>query len=446
METKQNRLSTFFIIWIGQLVSLLGTKMTRFALLIWVYQQTGQATTMALLGFFGWGATALVSPFAGYWVDKWDKRRVMLWSDFGAGIMTIAVLIMMSQGGLHLWHLYLAMAVTGALDAFQFPAYLTSTSVLVPKQHYGRINGLRSLGVAVADVLAPVFAGALLFFIGVQGIMLLDVVTFLFAVLTLTFIFVPNPEPQPIEDEGETFFQQVTFGFRYIWRYRGLFWLMMVMVFINLFAAFTYYGIFPAMILARTGGNTLALSTVEAALGVGGIVGGILMSIWGGPKRKIHGVLAYTGFSFLVGDFLFGIGRTVPVWVIAGISAAAFIPFIVGSSTAIWQVKVPPHIQGRVLNAQYALRQLMHPIGYLAGGLLADYVFEPAMLPEGILAPIFGSIVGTGAGAGMAVMFLLTGIGGVIVGFGGYLIPALRNVETDLPDHDIQNEAVAQTT
>jgi biopolymer transport protein ExbB/TolQ len=108
MKTKSNGLATFFIIWIGQLVSLLGTKMTRFALLIWIYQETGQATAIALLGFFGWGAAALCSPFAGYWVDKWDKRRVMLWSDFGAGIMTIFILIVMSQSELHLWHLYLA--------------------------------------------------------------------------------------------------------------------------------------------------------------------------------------------------------------------------------------------------------------------------------------------------------------------------------------------------
>lgn len=445
MKTKHKGLTTFFIIWIGQLVSLLGTKMTRFALLIWVYQETGQATTMALLGVFGWGAAALMGPIAGYWVDKWDKRRVMLWSDFGAGLTTVFILILMAQGELQLWHLYLSMALTGFLDAFQFPAYMTATSVLVPKQHYGRTSGMRSLGASVADVVAPMIAGVLLFFIGVQGVMLIDVVTFLFAVLTLTFIYIPNPEPQPIEDEGETFWQQITFGFRYIWRTPGLFGLMLVMVIINLLAALTYFGIFPAMILARTGGSELALSMVQASLGIGGIVGGLLMSLWGGPKRKIHGVLLYTALSFIAGDFLFAIGRTTLVWVVAGIGAAAFIPFIVGCSVAIWQAKVPPHIQGRVMNAQYTLRELMHPIGYLAGGLLADFVFEPAMMPNGILAPLLGGIVGTGPGAGMAVMFLLTGIGGVLTGFGGYLFVSLRNVETDLPDHDTQVELAPQT-
>jgi hypothetical protein len=288
-------------------------------------------------------------------------------------------------------------------------------------------------------------AGVLLVFIGVTGVMLIDVVTFLFAVITLTFIFIPNPVFQPMEDEGETFWQQATFGFRYIWKHQGLFGLMLVMMIINLFAALTYFGIFPAMILARTGGDGFALASVEAALGVGGIMGGILMSVWGGPKRKIHGVLAYTALSFLLGDFLFGIGRTVPVWIVAAIGAAAFIPFITGCGTAIWQTKVPPHMQGRVMNAQYALRHIMFPLGYIAGGLLADYVFEPAMMPGGLLAPILGGLVGTGAGAGMAVMFLLTGLGGTLTGLGGYLFPALRNVESDLPDYDEQAVAVPQT-
>lgn len=445
MKLKNNGTITFFIIWIGQLVSILGTKMTRFALLIWVYQETGQATAMALLGFFGWGATALISPFAGHWVDKWDKRRVMLWADFGAGMITVVLLVIQAQGDLQLWHLYGMQALVGALDAFQFPAYFASTTVLIPKEHYGRINGMRSLAQFTAEILAPIFAGALLYFIGVMGIMLIDVATFLFAVLTLTFIVIPNPNPVPVEDEGETFWQQVTFGFRYIKRHDGLFGLMIVMTLINFFAALTYFGVFPAMVLARTGGNQLALSSVEAALGAGGIIGAILMSVWGGPKRKIHGVLGFTALSFIAGDFLFGIGRTVPVWVFSGIAAAGFIPFITGCSAAIWQTKVPPHLQGRVMNAQYALRELMHPIGYIAGGLLADFVFEPAMMPGGVLAPILGGLVGTGAGAGMAVMFLMTGVGGVLTGFGGYFFPALRNVERDLPDYDMQPEIVPQT-
>lgn len=432
---KKKSLTTFLIIWFGQLVSLLGTKMTSFALLIWVYQETGQATSMALLGFFTFGSMVLMSPIGGYWTDRLDRRRVMLWSDLGAGFVTIFTLLLISTGELQLWHLYLGATFTGVFSAFQTPAYTAATTMLIPKKHYTRVNGMRSLALGTADIIAPMIAGAVVVFIGVQGVMLIDTVTFLFAVMTLLFIRIPDPEPEP-DNEDESLWDKLTVGFRYVLQHDGLIGLLIVMSIINLLAALTYYGVFPAMILARTGGNELALGYVQASLGAGGVIGAILMTIWGGPKRKIHGVLAFTGISFLLGDFLFGIAQTLPIWIFAGIMAASFIPFITGCNTAIWQSKVPPHLQGRVLNVQYAVRMAMTPIGFIAGGLLADFVFEPAMMPSGWMSPAFAWIVGTGEGAGMGVMFIITGILGVIVGFGGYLFPALRNVETNMPDAD----------
>jgi MFS transporter, DHA3 family, macrolide efflux protein len=360
---KTNHQSTFFIIWFGQLLSMLGTRMTRFALLIWIYQQTGEATSMALLGFFSFGAMVLASPFAGYWVDKLDRRRLMLWADFGAGVVTVATLVLVTQGKLELWHLYLGQGIVGVLDAFHTPAYTASISLLVPKEQYGRVSGLRSLGASTGEVLAPMLAGAAVVWVGIEGVMFFDVISFLFAVLCLTFITIPKPEAASNEETGESFWQQVSFGYRYIFKRKGLVGLLLAMSAINLLAALTYYGIFPAMVLARSGGDSLALGAVEAALGIGGVIGGILMSIWGGPKRKIHGVLAFTGLSFLLGDFLFGVGRSTPVWVVAGIAASAFIPFIVGCNMAIWQAKVPANLQGRVLNVQYAIRYATIPIG-----------------------------------------------------------------------------------
>jgi MFS transporter, DHA3 family, macrolide efflux protein len=432
-KTKNQSPKTFFVIWFGQLLSMLGTNMTRFALLIWIYQKTGEATTMALLGFFSFGAMVLASPVAGYWVDKLDRRRLILWSDFGAGLVTVAFLVLASQDQLQLWHLYLGQAMVGVLDAFHTPAYTASISLLVPKEQYGRVSGLRSLAQSVGEVLAPMLAGAAVVWVGIEGVMFFDVISFLFAVISLTFITIPNPEASS-EETGESFWQQLSFGYRYIFQRKGLVGLLITMSLISLFASLTYYGIFPAMVLARSGGDSLALGAVEAALGVGGIIGGILMSVWGGPKRKIHGVLAFTGLSFLLGDLLFGVGRTTLVWVIAGVAAAAFIPFIVGCNMAIWQAKVPANLQGRVLNVQYAIRYATIPIGYLCGGLLADHVFEPAMAVKGWLAPYFGWLVGTGPGAGMGLMFIFTFLGGILVGFGGYAFASLRNVERDLPD------------
>jgi DHA3 family macrolide efflux protein-like MFS transporter len=180
----------------------------------------------------------------------------------------------------------------------------------------------------------------------------------------------------------------------------------------------------------------LALSTVQAVLGVGGLVGALILSLWGGPKKRIHGFLLFTALSFMLGDSMFALGRSLPAWIIGGFISSIFIPFIGGSSMAIWMSKVPLDMQGRVLSVRSMGHYLMIPFGYVAGGFLADKVFEPAMQAGGSLAPIFGSLVGTGPGAGMGLMFMFTFITGTLVSLGGYFFRSIRNVEADLPDHD----------
>lgn len=430
---------TFTIIWFGQLVSIVGTAMTRFALLIWAYEQTGNATTVALLGFFSYTPYVLASPLAGIWVDRLDRRLVMIFADLAAGLMTISLLLLYSNDALHIWHLFLIQGLSGAFEAFQLPAYTAATTTLIPKRHFTRASGMRSLAGAGGQVLAPFLAGLLLVAVGIQGVMLIDVVTFLTAIFTLALVRIPRPEPAADEEEAEggaTVWRQLSFGTRYILQRPGLLGLMLIFVGINFFAALTYFSVLPAMVLARTGGDEIALGNVMASLGAGGIVGGLLVSTWGGPRPRIHGALAFTALSFLLGDTLFALGRSPLVWIVAGFLAALFIPFIVAANRSIWQSKVHPAVQGRVLSIQGMLQQAAMPLGYLLAGPLADQVFGPAMEPGGTLAPLFGPLVGTGPGAGIAVMFLFTATGGTLMGLGGYLVPAVRNVESELPDYD----------
>ena len=187
----------FLIVWAGQFVSLLGSRMTRFALIIWAYQQTGDATTLALLGFFSYLPIVLVSPIAGVWVDRLDRRLVMILADSGSALSTAGLLILYATGNLQIWHLYLAEGLSGFFDAFQSPAYIAASSLLVPKAHYGRASGLRSLATNGADVIAPAFAGLLLGLIGIQGVMVLDVITFFAALGTLLVVRFPPPPRHP---------------------------------------------------------------------------------------------------------------------------------------------------------------------------------------------------------------------------------------------------------
>jgi MFS transporter, DHA3 family, macrolide efflux protein len=436
-QSSLTGMQKFSLIWFGQLISMFGTATTRFALLVWAYEKTGEATTTALLGFFSFILYVLVSPVAGVLIDRLDRRLVMIVSDLGAGLMTLGLFLLYSSGDLEIWHLYIAEALTGAFEAFQLPAYSAATSLLVPKEQYGRISGMRSLAYSASQVFAPAFAGVILRFVGISGVMLIDVATFLLGVLPLIFIAIPRPQAQSAEKAVSPIaWRDLLFGFRYVAQRPGLVGLLAIYCGINLAAAIGWFGALPPMILARTGGDELALATVQSAMGIGGIIGGLLMSIWGGPKRRIHGILLLGGISFLSSDFLLGAGRNVPIWAFAAFAGSLYIPFISGCERAIWQSKVAPEVQGRVFSVQTLFQQSTLPLGYLIAGPLADQLLEPAMMPGGALADTFGWLVGTGTGAGLGLIFIMTGLLGTAICFGGYLFPAVRNVENDLPDHD----------
>jgi len=432
---RQASFRTFLWVWFGQVISSCGTAMTRFALLIWAYQQTNSAMTLALLGTFSYIPYLIFSPIAGVVVDRWDRRKIMILADLLAALVTAVLLVFYGMDNLQIWHLYLAEAFLGVFDAFQSPAYSASVSLLVPKEQFARTNGIRSLGYSASNVIAPLLAGALLAWVGITGVMMIDLATFLFSLIVLLLVTIPKP---PESTEGSIpkagFIDEMRTGFRFIFKRPGLKGLMLVMFGINLFASLTYFSILPAMILARSGKSEWVLGIVQSVLGAGSLLGALLLSTWGGPQKKIHSVLACGALSFLLGDLLFGLGRSLLPWVLAALFSTIFIPFISGGQQTIWQMKVQPDLQGRVFSAKDMIQMLVMPLGYMTGGLLADRVFEPAFGAGGALSQTFGWFVGTGPGAGMGAMFVITWLAGTLVCLGGYLFAPLRNVEEELPD------------
>jgi hypothetical protein len=225
------------------------------------------------------------------------------------------------------------------------------------------------------------------------------------------------------------------YGFRYILARRSLLGLQLVFTAANFMAAFGGVIAVP-LILARTGNDAATLATVQAIAATGGVVGGLLMSAWGGPKRKVHGVLLGMTADSLLGPLVLGVARALPGWAFGSFMSQAFIPIINGSNQAIWQSKVPPAVQGRVFATRRMIAQISFPVAVLLAGPLADRVFEPAMSGDGVAAALFGPLVGTGPGAGMGLMVALSGLIGTAVGLIGYAVPAVRNVESLLPDFD----------
>jgi MFS family permease len=425
----------FTTIWIGQVISLLGTAMTSFALTIWAWQITGEATALALVGFFSFAPNIFVSPVAGALVDRWNRKLAMMVSDLAAVISTIVVLLLFSMGSLEIWHLYVTGAFSGIFQAFQFPAYSAAVTTMVSKKHYGRASGMLSMAEFGSNIFAPVLAAILLTGIGISGILIIDIVTFLVAIGTLLLVHVPQPTSTKEGHKSKgNLWKESIYGFRYIFKRPSLIGLQTLGLAANLVLTFAITVLAP-MLLARTGNDTTVLGVVQSAFGVGGLVGSVLLSVWGGPKRKIHGILISITFVAL-GMALIGFGRDAYVWAAAAFFTMFFIPIANGSSQAIWQAKVPPDVQGRVFATRGMIARISVPVSMLLAGPLADHVFEPAMMTASDgLATVFSGLVGVGPGAGMALMFVIAGVLGMLVGLGGYAFRVVRNIEDILPDH-----------
>ena len=436
INKRPSGMFAFTIVWVGQAVSLLGTSMTAFALTIWAYELTGTATALALAGFFHVTPLLIFSPIAGAIVDRSNRKLMMMISDLGSGIAAIGILILFMTGQLELWHLFVANAITGIFQTFQWPAYSAAITMIVPKKHYARATAMNELAGNTSGIFAPLLAGALLPFIGLGGILTIDIITFLVAVGALLVVKIPQPEEteEGAESRGSIWKESI-YGFRYIFKRPSLLGLQTVFMIGNFFATMAYT-LFAPMVLARTDSNSLIYGSVQTAGAIGGVVGGLLMSAWGGTKKKVYGVLSgwfIAGF----GTMVIGIGQALPVWAVGNFIGAATIPLINSSNQAIWQAKVAPDLQGRVFATRRMIAWFVTPIATLLVGPLADLVFEPAMSEPSFLSASFGQLVGYGAGAGMALIMVFCGLAMAGVGVGGYGIRVVRDAESILPDHQV---------
>jgi len=426
----------FTIVWLGQIVSVLASMMTQFALTIWVFEKTGSVTALGLVQVFFITPFLLLSPIAGVMVDRHNRKLMMAVSDLASGVGTLAILALQAMGMLQIWHLYAAAVFNGLGNTFQWPAYSAAISTMVPKEKYSRANGMMSLIDSGPGVFAPLLAGALLPFIGLTGILTFDVVTFILAIGALLVVVVPPPARTEDGAKGAgNLWQESMFGFRYIFERPSLLGLQCIFLFGNLFAGISGTLLAP-MILSRTGNDSVSLGFVQSAGAIGGVVGGILFSVWGGFKRRVHGVLLGFAISSFFTALLVGVGRSLPFWVVPMFIGMVSVPMVGASNQTIWQSKVPPDVQGRVFSARRLIAWLTNPITPILAGTLADYWLEPAMRAPGGFSSVFESWVGTGPGAGMALLTVFCGLGGMLVGLSGYFVPAIRNAEMSLPDHD----------
>ena len=438
MDKTSNRPSGMFgftIVWIGQIISVLASAMSQFALTIYLFQETGSVTAVGLNQVFFITPFLLISPIAGVMVDRYNRKMMMLVSDLAAGLATLVILALQALGLLEYWHLYGTSIIYGLGMAFQWPAYSAAISTMVPKEQLGRVNGMMSLIEAGPGVIAPLLAGTLYPLIGLTGILFFDVSTFLLAIGALLLVHIPQP-PRTLEGQQAqgNMLKEAAYGFKYIFARPSLLGLQLVFFAGNLFSGIGFT-VLAAMILSRTNNDTQMLGLAETAGGIGGIVGGILMSAWGGFKRRSHGVLLGWIVSG-IGMAIVGFAGGLPVWIAGMAITTIMVPLVNGSNQAIWQAKVAPDLQGRVFSARRLIAWLTNPISPIIGGTLADFVLEPAARTQTGLPAAFAWLVGTGPGAGMGLLMVICGFAASLVGLLGYFFPAVYNAEAILPDHD----------
>lgn len=415
----------FIIFWISQSISQLGSSMTAFAMTIWTYKETKSAMAVSMLMFCTYLPMIIASVFAGAYIDSHNKKKIMLVSDTVAAICTCILWLSISMGRLQLWHIYLINIVIGFMNAFQTPASTVIIGLIVPENAYSRASGMSSFSNSLITIVMPMLTTFLTSFWGLSMVIVFDLITFLFAFITLMF-FVKLPKNQKVQEKNDNFKNEIKIGFSFLKEHKGILYLILSIAVLNFFSNITYENILSPMILARSGGNDMILGVVSGVLGVGGIVGGIIVSLKEIRGNKIKIIYFCAAVSFLFGDFFMGIGNNVFIWSIAALAASIPIPFISAQQNVILYKCIPQNIQGRVFAVRNALQYCTIPLGILLGGSLADYVFEPLMRTE--FSTFLSKILGSGAGSGMALMFIITSILGFISSVLGYTNRHIRSL------------------
>ena len=397
----------FFTIWTGQALSLFGSALVQFALIWWLTQESGSATVLAIATLVGMLPQIVLGPFAGALVDRWNRRIIMIAADLTIALVSLLLAYLFATGTVQIWHIYAVMAVRALGGAFHYPAMAASTPLMVPNEQLTRINGLNQALQGVNSLVAPPVGALLLGILPTQGILMIDVGTALIAILPLLFLSVPQPEQHKDEHAGlkPSLFQDVRDGLAYVRTIPGFTAIISMALFLN-FLLVPTGALVPLLVTKHFGKGAIDLGLLESSMGIGIIAGGILLSIWGGFKKKI--ATSLTGIIGLgVGVMLVGIAPAdLFILAIAGnVILGIMIPMANGPIGALMQSIVRPDMQGRVMSLVNSGATAISPLGLLLAGPFSDWL-------------------------GLRVWFWVGGILCVLIAIAAFFRPVIMNVES----------------
>lgn len=420
-------LRVFFLVALGQLISMLGMNITNFALGVWTYQKTGVVTDFVFIGFANSLPAILSLPLGGVIADRYDRRKVMTLTSLVSVFMIVAAMMLFLTDHLAIWHVYIITAIGAVVSSFHRPAYLAAVAQLVPKKYLGHANGIIQLMTSTAAMLAPVLGGILIMIVNLGSIFIINIAAYSVAIVTLLAVRFPNAlfrrSEEPIKKE-------IIGGWKYIIKRKPFVSMVVFFVVYNLFSS-SALALMTPMILSFASEATLGW--VTGATGLGGLFGAVIISIWGGMNRRADGMV---GFTIMTGISLFILGcrPNIITCIIGAFGIYMATAFIDTHWQSIIQVKVGWELQGRFFATNQMLAWSLNPLGIIAMGPLVDKVFEPNMQEGKALANIFGRFLGYGDGRGMGFVMVMAGIIIIIFGFIGLMYYPLRHMEDILPD------------
>ena len=421
---------SFLLVWLAHLISSLGSGLTAFALGIWVYQRTGSAAAFTSIVLSAALPGVLLLPFAGAFVDRWDRRKVLIYTELFSGLCIAAMIALMQLGVLQVWQICMLSGIGACCGAFEWPALTVASTILVPKEQRGQANGMIQLAQASAFILSPLLAGFLLPIVTMGGLLFADAISYGIAVATLLFTPFPKVVACDVAAPARSLLREMRDGWRYISSRPGLLGMTMLFAALN-FPLSVAQVLLTPLVLGFAG--TAASGSVMAAYGVALVGGGIAVSVRGVPQKRVQAILIVLAVQALA-LVVCGLHANAVLVGVAVFVMAAGIPLQTAANQELWQQKVPVAIQGRTFSVRRMLGQLSVPVAYLCAGRWADQVFEPLLARHGALAGTVGSVIGTGRGRGVALLVMLMGV--VLLGIAAIagLMPLFRSLETTIPD------------
>lgn len=421
---------SLLLVWAGQIVSLFGSGLTSFTLGVWLYQQTGSASNFALVALCTALPQMLISPLAGVWVDRYNRRRLMALADSGAAICTLIIAALFFSGAIQVWQIYLVTLLSSACSALQAPAYSALVATAVPKDQLARANGMIQLGQGFADILAPGLAGVLLLAVGVPGVLLIDLATYLVGISTLLISRVPAMPPAAAQTVAwpKGFWIEARAGLRVLFTEKELATLL------SFQALFSFlWSIFAVLVVPMVLGfaSPEQLGFALTVAGAGLLVGSLVLSAWGGPRQRLRGLLVFELISALA-FVLMGLRPEILLVASAAFFAHFTLAFVSSLNDALWQVQTPVEVQGRVFSLKQAATKAATLLAYITAGALADRVVDPLLRKGGALEGSLGPVVGVGPGRGIAAMFILIGIVKALAAIWLRRSPLARQIEGEV--------------